>query len=249
MPKAAPPGRNRAWKSQKSDFWGGVCRRQRPLVETELGFGPQGAQGCAGWARNPKGSQITPFCHQLGRHPTVLDATSAGFRQILARRSLGGSRPLNLNFFPPFWSQKMSKCQFVYFFENGHPPARADLGPHGAQGAHGQAPNSCFALAGLPVVPCLGLVWPGPVLPALPWSGPATTTAAAKPPPAAEGGRLLLLDQAKARQARQAKAKPSQAKARHNKQANLRSQAQGWHLRSQARSCHLSSQQQQWWQQ
>ena len=45
-----------------------------------------------------------------------------------------------------------------------------------------------LGLAGLLVVPCLGLVWPGPVLPAL----PATTTAAAQPPPAAEGGRLLL---------------------------------------------------------
>ena len=58
-----------------------------------------GAQGCASRAQTPKGPQITLFCHQLGRHPTVLDATSAGFRQISARRSLGGSRPLNLNFF------------------------------------------------------------------------------------------------------------------------------------------------------
>ena len=33
----------------------------------------------------------------------------------------------------------------------------------------------CLGLAGLPVVPSLGLVWPGPVLPALPWPGPATT--------------------------------------------------------------------------
>ena len=62
-------------------------------------------------------------------------------------------------------------------------------------------------MAGLPVVPSLGLAWPGP---ALPWPGPETTTAAAKPPPAAEGGRLLLLDPAKARQARQAQARPSQ---------------------------------------
>ena len=78
---------------------------------------PPPAQGCASWARNPKGPQITPFCRQLGRHPTVLDATSAGFRQISARRSLGGSRPLNLNFFfPPFWSQKMPTSQIVGFF-------------------------------------------------------------------------------------------------------------------------------------
>ena len=84
-------------------------------------LGP-GSQGCAGWARNPKGPQITPFCHQLGRHPTVLDATSAEFRQISARRSLGGSRPLNLNFFFHHFGAK--KCQnqiFWDFFENGHP--------------------------------------------------------------------------------------------------------------------------------
>ena len=47
--------------------------------------------------------------------------------------------------------------------------------------------DACFGLAGLPVVPSLGLVWPGPVLPALPdlpWPGPATTTtaSAAQPP-------------------------------------------------------------------
>ena len=82
-------------------------------------------------------------------------------------------------------------------------------------------PESCFGLAGLPVVPCLGLVWPGPVMPALPWPGPATTTAAAKPPPAAEGGRLLLLDQAKARQARQAQARPSQGKAQQASQPKV----------------------------
>ena len=69
---------------------------------------------------------------------------------------------------------------------------------------------ACFGLAGLPAVPSLGLVWPGPVLPAL----PATTTAAAQPPPAAEGGRLLLL----ARQARQAQARPSQGKAQQASQ-------------------------------
>ena len=35
-----------------------------------------------------------------------------------------------------------------------------------------KGPGPCSGLAGLPVVPSLGLVWPGPVLPAL----PATTT-------------------------------------------------------------------------
>ena len=54
----------------------------------------------------------------------------------------------------------------------------------------------CFGLAGLPVVPCLGLVWPGPVMPALPWPGPATTTGRLRRPAAASPPLLLLLDQA-----------------------------------------------------
>ena len=99
---------------------------------------PHKAQGCAGWARNPKGPQITPFCHQLGRHPTVLDATSAGFRQISARRSLGGSRPLNLNFcFHHCGANKCPNLNVWELFENGHHPAGADFGPKGPKGPHG----------------------------------------------------------------------------------------------------------------
>ena len=56
---------------------------------------------------------------------------------------------------------------------------------------------ACLGLAGL-LVPCLGLVQ--------------------QQQPAAEGGRLLLLDQAKARQARQAQARPSQGKAQQASQ-------------------------------
>ena len=82
----------------------------------------------------------------------------------------------------------MPECQFCELFENGLPPT-ADLPSRHPKVA-------CFGLAGLPVVPSIGFVWPGPVLPAL----PATTIAAAQPPLAAEGGRLLFL----ARQARQA---------------------------------------------
>ena len=76
-----------------------------------------------------------------------------------------------------------------------------------------------LGLAGLPVA-SLGLVWPGPVLPALPWPGPATTTGRLRQMAAAAARLLLLsssspllLDQAKARQARQAQARPSQGKA------------------------------------
>ena len=51
---------NRAWKSQKSDFWGGFCRRQRPLIETELGFGPQRAQGASRGPTAPHGAPLGP---------------------------------------------------------------------------------------------------------------------------------------------------------------------------------------------
>ena len=59
--------------------------------------------------------------------------------------------------------------------------------PPGPEGLEMLA-EAVFGLAGLLVVPCLGLLWPGPVspaLPTLPWPGPATT--AAQPPLAAEG--------------------------------------------------------------
>ena len=92
-----------------------------------------------------------------------------------------------------------------------------EMSHSGATGVEKNTP--WLGSAGLLVLPCLGLVWPGPVLSALPWLVPATTTAAAQPPPAAEGGRLLLLlDQAKAKHARQAQARPSQGKAQQASQ-------------------------------
>ena len=105
---------------------------------------PHRTQGCAGWTRNPKGPQITPFCHQLGRHPTVLDATSAGFRQISARRSLGGSRPLNLNFlFHHFGAQKWQNVNFWEVLKmdcpnhGGFGVPWGPRGPWGPWGPHG----------------------------------------------------------------------------------------------------------------
>ena len=83
--------------------------------------------------------------------------------------------------------------------------------------SEGPSKLACFGLADLPVVTSLGLVWHGPALPALPRPCP-TTTAAAQLLLVAEGSRLLLLDQAKARQARQAQAKPSQGKAQQASQ-------------------------------
>ena len=70
--------------------------------------------GCASWARNPKGPQNTPFCHQVGRHPTIFDIWTGILRRILARISPGGVPPPQSQlFFDPFWTPKMGKCKFV----------------------------------------------------------------------------------------------------------------------------------------
>ena len=90
-------------KAQQASQKSAACR-QPP--------GPR-AQGCASRARNPKGPQITPFCHQMGRHPTIWDARHGFLHRISARISLDRSRPLNLNFcFCHFWTTKIEKCYF-----------------------------------------------------------------------------------------------------------------------------------------
>ena len=132
----------------------------------------------------PCGTQDRRGPHKTQKNPKKTKKTS---KKTRAPRGPGGVYSCNragpLGPLGPGWNNK--------------PP----LYPLEGQGCNNKPP--CFGLAGLPVVPSLGLVWPGPVLPALPAT---TTTAAAKPLPAAEGGRLLLL----ARQARQVKARPSQ---------------------------------------
>ena len=59
----------------------------------------QPSQGCASRARNPKGPQITPFRHQMGRRGTIWDLGTGILRRIPARFSPDRSHPLNLNFF------------------------------------------------------------------------------------------------------------------------------------------------------
>ena len=85
----------------------------RYLVESQIGyiqiqiqFGIDAAgrpatqaQGCAGWARNPKGPQIAPFRHQMGRRGTIWDFKTGIRLRIPARISPWGSRGPNPNFF------------------------------------------------------------------------------------------------------------------------------------------------------
>ena len=95
----------------------------RYLVESQIGyiqiqiqFGIDAAgrlatpaQGCAGWARNPKGPQITPFCHQMSRHPTILDFKTGIRLRILARISPWGPRGPNPNFLFFYFGPKNAK--------------------------------------------------------------------------------------------------------------------------------------------
>ena len=96
--------------------------------DSQPGWRPR-AQGCASWARNPKGSQIKPFWHQLGRHPTVLDIPGRKFCRISARISPDRSHPLNLNFSltlfgtrnDDFWHFGMEKLCKKVEIEGGRP--------------------------------------------------------------------------------------------------------------------------------
>ena len=135
-----------------------MCIRDRYLVESQIGyiqiqiqFGIDAAgrpatpaQGCAGWARNPKGPQITPFCHQMGRHPTIWDFKTGIRHRIPARISPWGSRGLNPNFLFAYLGSKIAKKYFFWqVFKNaqGAHGARFRGRPRGPQGALSGAPK------------------------------------------------------------------------------------------------------------
>ena len=61
---------------------------------------------CAGWARNPKGPQVTPFCHQMGRRGTIWDFKTGIRLRIPARISPWGSRGPNPNFLLAYFGPK-----------------------------------------------------------------------------------------------------------------------------------------------
>ena len=78
----------------------GLCQDDIILAEPKLGGQPGcWASGHASQARYPKGPQITPFCHQMGRRGTIWDLGTGNLRRISARISPGGCRALNLIFF------------------------------------------------------------------------------------------------------------------------------------------------------
>ena len=126
----------------------------RYLVESQIGyiqiqiqFGIHAAgrpatpaRGCAGWTWNPKGPQITPFCHQMGRHPTIWDFKTWIRHRIPARISPWGSRGLNPNFlFRLFWT-KMPRSLFSGWLSNLSATHSNGFEAPGAQGPRGARP-------------------------------------------------------------------------------------------------------------
>ena len=128
----------------------------RYLVESQIGyiqiqiqFGIHAAgrpatpaQGCTGWARNPKGPQVTPFCHQMGRHPTIWDFKTGIRHRIPARISPWGSRGLNPNFFFVYFRSKNTQkaifwqgSEIIGTHSNGFGAPRGSRGPKRHLGA------------------------------------------------------------------------------------------------------------------
>ena len=102
--------RNLGWVSGHQ--WGRSWRDRPPPARRP-------PAGCAGWARNPKGPQVTPFCHQMGRHPTIWDFKTGIRHRIPARISPCGSRGLNPNF------SHHTPCVWVLVLEHPVPPPPA----------------------------------------------------------------------------------------------------------------------------
>ena len=102
----------------------------------------------AGWAGNPKGSQITPFCHQMGRHPTIWDTRTGIRRRIPAQISLWGSQDLNPSFFSPILDSKDAKMQISCRVSNLCGTHRDRFGaPWGPRGRHWAHPPAGSGLS------------------------------------------------------------------------------------------------------
>ena len=83
-----------------------LCPPDLPPDRLHIG---QVRQGCASWARNPKGPKITPFWHQMGRHPTVFQTESGLMRRISARISPDRSPPHQSQLFLRIFGSKIVK--------------------------------------------------------------------------------------------------------------------------------------------
>ena len=103
-----------------SEIWAGTLQAARP--------------GCAGWARNPTGPKITPFCHQVGRRGTIWNFKIGIRHKIPAQISPWGSRGLNPNFLFAYFGPKNAKKQI---FWQGSEIIGTHSNGFGGPGAHG----------------------------------------------------------------------------------------------------------------
>ena len=114
---------------------------------------------CAGWARNPKGPQVTPFRHQMGRHPTIWDFKTGIRHRIPARISPWESRGPNPNFLSTHFG--LQNAQKLIFWE-GFEFIRAHSNGFGAPGAQGapRGPKGPKGPKGAQGPPPVGSHWP-----------------------------------------------------------------------------------------
>ena len=156
---------------------GTTTRRPPPGASRPPPARPQEPLGTAkgvlagpGTPRAQNQPQITPFWHQMGRHPTVLHIRGGILRRIPARFSPDRSHPLNLNFFSAIFSQtNAKKCIFWEGFEKilenrpGWPkmPPQGPGGPWGPIFRYFWAPGGPWGppLGGGPGAPLFGPIW------------------------------------------------------------------------------------------
>ena len=102
------PGLDKAWPGQA---WPGQAWPGQGLAWTSLAWT---GQGCASAARNPKGPQITPFGHQMGRHKRSGRGLDAKFDQNFAPDlSRGVPGVISRLFFDHFLDLKSEKVVFL----------------------------------------------------------------------------------------------------------------------------------------
>ena len=94
------------------------------------------------------GPRITHFCHQWGRHPTVLHIRGGARRRISARFSPDRSHPLNLNFFWAIFDNKKAKTRIFWEGFAAKWKGPGPWGPMGPYGALGEPWGAHGALGG-----------------------------------------------------------------------------------------------------
>ena len=116
---------------------------------------PPAARPWAGWAWNPKGPQVTPFCHQMGRRGIIWDlkpGTGTEFRPGSRRGGPGAQIP---TFVSPILDPKIPKSKFSGKVSNLSATRSNGFGAQGPKGPMG-APRGPQGAQGAPWAPCWG---------------------------------------------------------------------------------------------